>query len=139
MDDPNPTLKRTRSSTRQAAAASALGKSSTSSNGATPAQSVSAAKSPSKRSKTSPTSTTSEKAPTSSRSTPYSSFPIHAVTVLGADSVSLGYGITNYVTHKIVEIAPSSTYVIATDTNIAALHLSTLVSSLNDAISSSSL
>ncbi|KAJ3073744.1 3-dehydroquinate dehydratase (3-dehydroquinase) [Podochytrium sp. JEL0797] len=66
-----------------------------------------------------------------------SAAPIHKVSVLGSESVTLGYGLTSHIAAQIVALAPSSTYVIGTDTNIAPLHLQTLQSALQDALTTS--
>ncbi|KAJ3416680.1 3-dehydroquinate dehydratase (3-dehydroquinase) [Chytridiales sp. JEL 0842] len=57
------------------------------------------------------------------------------VSILGSESITVGYGMTSYIAQQVVEKIPSSAYVIVTDTNIAPLHLNPLVSALKSALS----
>ncbi|KAJ3298949.1 3-dehydroquinate dehydratase (3-dehydroquinase) [Rhizoclosmatium sp. JEL0117] len=56
--------------------------------------------------------------------------PIHRVSVLGAESVTLGFGITSHIAKQIAAKAPASTYLVATDSNVAPLHLPALKEAL---------
>ncbi|KAJ3252724.1 3-dehydroquinate dehydratase (3-dehydroquinase) [Chytriomyces hyalinus] len=59
-----------------------------------------------------------------------SATPAHVVQVLGTDSVTLGHGMTTHIARQIIQIQPSSAYLIGTDTNIAPLHLEQLQNAL---------
>ncbi|KAJ3027510.1 UNVERIFIED_CONTAM: 3-dehydroquinate dehydratase (3-dehydroquinase) [Siphonaria sp. JEL0065] len=48
---------------------------------------------------------------------------LYNVSVLGSESVTLGFGITAYTAQQIVKLIPASTYLNATDANVAPLHL----------------
>ncbi|KAJ3027509.1 UNVERIFIED_CONTAM: 3-dehydroquinate dehydratase (3-dehydroquinase) [Siphonaria sp. JEL0065] len=63
--------------------------------------------------------------------------PRYSISVLGSESITLGYGITAHIASQIVQIAPSSTYIIGTDTNIAPLHLEALKNALETALTAS--
>ncbi|KAJ3119265.1 3-dehydroquinate dehydratase (3-dehydroquinase), partial [Physocladia obscura] len=83
-----------------------------------------------------PNTKNSEKATTIASNVPESTVPIHTVQVLGINSVTLGYGIAGYVATQIVTLAPASTFLIGTDSNIAGLHLDSLKHSLQLALNS---
>ncbi|KAG9286466.1 hypothetical protein G9A89_014632 [Geosiphon pyriformis] len=53
------------------------------------------------------------------------------VSVLGSESIILGFHLTDYMIKEILRKVPSSTYVIITDTNIASLHLNRVTSRFN--------
>ncbi|KAI9332501.1 EPSP synthase-domain-containing protein [Obelidium mucronatum] len=74
------------------------------------------------------------KAPYSTMLVAGSKSPRYSISVLGSESITLGYGITSHITSQIIQIAPSSTYIIGTDSNIAPLHLATLEQSLQSAL-----
>ncbi|ORY53293.1 3-phosphoshikimate 1-carboxyvinyltransferase [Rhizoclosmatium globosum] len=74
------------------------------------------------------------KAPCTTVSLPGSKIPFHKVSVLGSESVTLGYNLTSHIASQIVQLAPSSTYIIGTDTNIAPLHLKPLQTGLEAAL-----
>lgn len=46
------------------------------------------------------------------------------VSILGKDSIHVGYGLVDYIVHTTLSTLPSSTYVFITDTNLAPLYLS---------------
>jgi len=45
------------------------------------------------------------------------------ISVLGRETIHCGFHLIPYIAHTVVTTLPSSTYVLLTDTNIAALHL----------------
>ncbi|RUS26049.1 EPSP synthase-domain-containing protein [Jimgerdemannia flammicorona] len=53
------------------------------------------------------------------------------VSILGSDSIVLGFHLSDYIITDILTVAPSSTYVIITDTNIAPLYLPALIDHFN--------
>ncbi|KAJ3351273.1 3-dehydroquinate dehydratase (3-dehydroquinase), partial [Entophlyctis luteolus] len=81
--------------------------------------------------------TDAAKAPTKTSTVDGSAAPIYQVDVLGSEAVTLGFNILPHIASKIVSLAPSSTFLIGTDTNIAPLHLDSLCQALREALKSS--
>lgn len=58
------------------------------------------------------------------RLAPLASAPdVSKVSILGSESIHLGFHLTDYILHTVIDTLPSSTYVLITDTNIAPLFL----------------
>lgn len=53
------------------------------------------------------------------------------VSILGKESIAVGYHLRDFIASTLVKTLPSSTYVILTDTSIARLYLDQLVNALN--------
>ena len=55
------------------------------------------------------------------------------ISILGSESIHVGFHLLPYIFHNILSTLPSSTYVLVTDTNLASLYLSTLQEEFNNA------
>jgi pentafunctional AROM polypeptide len=67
-------------------------------------------------------------------STPGDPSTFTKVSILGAETITVGYNMTSYIAQQVVSQVPASAYVIFTDTNIAPLHLASLQNALKSAI-----
>lgn len=63
---------------------------------------------------------------------------ISTLSILGQDSIRLGFHLVPYIVQTVLAELPSSTYVLVTDTNIARLHLAAFQSAFEDALTSHS-
>jgi pentafunctional AROM polypeptide len=62
---------------------------------------------------------------------------IAKVSILGQDSIHLGFHLAPHIAHTVCTALPSSTYVLVTDSNIARLHLDTFSAEFTNALSAS--
>lgn len=58
---------------------------------------------------------------------------IEKVSILGKDSIHLGFHLIPYIVETVLSTLPSSTYVLVTDTTLAKLHLDAFQSTFTDA------
>ncbi|KAI8845215.1 hypothetical protein BJ741DRAFT_573260 [Chytriomyces cf. hyalinus JEL632] len=65
---------------------------------------------------------------------PGSNIQAHLISVLGKECVTLGYGLTAHIAKQVVASMPCSAYLIATDSNLAHLHLDALVQAFTHAL-----
>jgi pentafunctional AROM polypeptide len=75
--------------------------------------------------------------PSSSQSTS-SNTDIEKVSILGSDSIHLGFHLIPYIVKTVLASLPSSTYVLVTDSTLAKLHLDTFQSEFSKAFESES-
>lgn len=66
------------------------------------------------------------------------SLDVEKLSILGSDSIRLGFHLIPYIVQTVLATLPASTYVLVTDTTLAKLHLDTFQATFTDAFNKTS-